>query len=70
MASITVGNLDPDLFELLHISAGRNGRSMEEEARFILTQAFNQNDCARGLGTRINNRFRTEGGVELDLPTR
>ena len=70
MSSITVGNLDPELFELLHISADRNGRSMEDEARFILMQAVQQNDCAGGLGTRISSRFRAEGGVELDLPAR
>ena len=70
MADIIISNLDSQLYELLHILAGRNGRSMEEEARFILTQALNQNDCASGLGTRVNSRFKAEGGVELDLPAR
>jgi plasmid stability protein len=70
MACITISNLDTKLFELLHISADRNGRSMEEEACFILMQALSPNVCTSGFGTRINNRFRVEGGVELDLPAR
>jgi plasmid stability protein len=68
MASITVSNLDSHLFEQLRIAANSNGHSVEEEARMILMRALYQND--RALGTRINTRFRVEGGVELDLPAR
>ncbi|EJM93599.1 MULTISPECIES: FitA-like ribbon-helix-helix domain-containing protein [unclassified Pseudomonas] len=65
MASITIGNLDSQLYEQLRIAAESNCRSVEEEALFILRKAL---DC--GLGTRINNRFRESGGIELNLPLR
>ncbi|MHC8375374.1 FitA-like ribbon-helix-helix domain-containing protein [Pseudomonas sp. MDT1-16] len=70
MASITLSNLDSRHFKQLRISTDCNGCSMEEEARMILVHALNQNDCAKGLGTRINQRFRADGGVELELPSR
>ena len=70
MASITIGNLDQQIYEQLQIAADSNCRSVEEEALFILKKAFDQDDRACGLGTRINNRFRENGGIELDLPLR
>lgn len=70
MASITISNLDSQLFALLRIAADGNGHSMEEEARLMLTQTLNQKDCVYGLGTRINNRFKSDDEVELSLPSR
>nr|WP_257230339.1 plasmid stabilization protein [Pseudomonas sp. SbOxS1] len=54
----------------MRVAADTNGRSMEEEARIILGHSLNQKDCVSGLGTRIHNRFKSEGGVELNLPAR
>jgi plasmid stability protein len=68
--SITISNLDSQLFELLSVAADVSGRSMEEEARMILGRSLNQKDCMYGLGTRIQNRFKSDGGVELHLPVR
>ncbi|MFU2330533.1 FitA-like ribbon-helix-helix domain-containing protein [Pseudomonas sp. NFX98] len=68
MTSITISNLDSRLYEQLRIVTSSNGHSMEEEARMILMRALHQGD--RALGTRINARFRVEGGVELKLPAR
>ncbi|MCP1441772.1 plasmid stability protein [Pseudomonas sp. GGS8] len=70
MASLTIGNLDPQIYEQLRNNARSNGRSLEEEARLILRRALDQMDGAHGLGTRINNRFKTSGGIVLDLPHR
>jgi plasmid stability protein len=70
MAIITIGNLDQQIYEQLRSKAHSNGSSMEEEARLILKSTFDQIEGAHGLGTRINNRFRTSGGIELDLPHR
>ena len=70
MASITISNIDSQLFELLRAAADVNGRSMEEEARMILGQSLNQKGCVSGLGTRIHSRFKSEGEVELNLPAR
>ncbi len=71
MASITVRNLDDGLKRRLRIKAAENGRSMEQEARNILSEAL-QGETAptKGLGTAINERFKRLGGVDLDLPPR
>jgi plasmid stability protein len=37
MASITIRNLDEGVKQKLRVQAARNGRSMEEEVRMILT---------------------------------
>ena len=39
MASITIHNLDDDVKTRLRVRAAGNGRSMEEEARLILSDA-------------------------------
>ena len=70
MACITIGNLDPQFYEQLRIAAESNCRSVEEEALFILRKVLDPNGRTCGLGTRINNRFRESGGIELDLPLR
>jgi plasmid stability protein len=70
MASITIGNIDQRIYEQLRSKAHSNGSSMEEEARLILKSAFDRIDDIHGLGTRINNRFRTSGRIELNLPHR
>ena len=71
MASITIHNLDQDVEERLQIRATGNGRSMEEEARYILREAVAPDPVpAKGLGTAIHERFKPFGGVELDLPPR
>lgn len=70
MASITIRNLDDQVKEQLRIAAAHNGHSMEEEARLILAKALASVDRAGGLGSRIRNRFKATGGVDLDLPAR
>jgi len=68
MASITIRNIDDELKASLRLQAARHGFSMEEEARRILRQALNRG--ARGLGSRIHQRFNEIGGVDLELPER
>jgi plasmid stability protein len=70
MASITIGNLDQQIYERLQTAVDGNCRTVEEEALFILKKALDQNDRVCDLGTRINDRFRENGGIELDLPFR
>ncbi|MDR9864064.1 MULTISPECIES: plasmid stabilization protein [Pseudomonas] len=70
MASSTISNLDHELFEKLRSAADTNGCSIEEQACVMLQKALEQNRSAGGLGTRIHERFRSVGGVELDLPSR
>lgn len=71
MASITIRNLSDDVKRRLRISAARNGRSMEEEARVILREAVDRERVPeQGLGTAVHELFKPYGGVELEPPTR
>lgn len=71
MASITVRNLDDEVKRKLRIRAAEHGCSMEAEAREILTQAVYESPRSRrGLGTRIHERFKAIGGIDLELPER
>jgi antitoxin FitA len=72
MASLTVRGLDQDTKTRLRVRAARHGRSMEAEARAILSEALATSDevSASGLGSRIHARFAALGGLELDLPAR
>ena len=72
MASLTVRGLDQDTKTRLRVRAARHGRSMEAEARAILSEAVATSDEAPsgGLGSRIHARFAALGGMELDLPAR
>jgi plasmid stability protein len=74
MASITIRNLDETTKQRLRLMAAHNGRSMEEQARQILTSALRQ---GRGrtkrketLAEAFRSIFEPLGGVELELPPR
>ena len=71
MASITIRNLEDDVKTQLRRRAANHGRSIEEEARLILTDAVSREAAPeRGLGTAIHEQFKPFAGVELDLPPR
>ncbi|WP_254616411.1 FitA-like ribbon-helix-helix domain-containing protein, partial [Pseudomonas koreensis] len=70
VASLTISNLDLQLYEELQLAADINNRSIEEHARVMLQKALEQNQSAAGLGTRIHRRFNNVGDVELDVPSR
>lgn len=72
MALLTIRNLDESVKSELRIQAARHGCSMEEEARRILRQALAKPTSETGLGSRLHQRFvaLTNGGAEMDLPTR
>ena len=69
MATITIRNLDDSVKAQLRVQAASHDRSMEEEARVILRDAFQDAGEERGLGTLIHKRFMVAGGVDLP-PTR
>ncbi len=50
--------------------AARNGHSMEEEARNLLTAALTKKSKRPNLAEAIRRRFAPLGGVELDIPPR
>ena len=68
MATLTIRNLNDDVKHRLRQLAARNGHSMEEEARRILSRAVIEEE--KGLGTFLMNKFAAIGGFELDLPDR
>ncbi len=71
MTSITIRQLPDDLKRRLRVRAANNGRSMESEAREILSSALATDVApAPGLGTQIRAIFADIGGTELDIPPR
>ena len=71
MASITIRNLDERTKSRLRIRAAYHRRSMEEEARNILHAALaEETSTPVNLAKSIRRRFKTFGGIELELPTR
>ena len=58
MTQLIVRNLDDDLKAQLERRARRHGRSTEEEVREILRIAVAADgEAAKGLGSRLANRF-------------
>lgn len=70
MAALSIRNLDESVKRRLQSRAARHGRSMEAEARAILTEAVREPADSAGLFTALLDRFATLGGVDLDLPGR
>lgn len=71
MASITIRNLDDAVKRGLRVRAAEHGRSMEEEARLILSAALAGSQTPRrNLADEIRARFAPLGGVDLDIPPR
>lgn len=68
MASITIGNLDDIIEQQLRIRAAEHGRSMEEEARDILSAAVGEGRATRNLAAAIRARITSVGPVDLELP--
>jgi len=66
MASMIVRRLDPIVKARLRMRAARHGRSMEAEARDILTAALANRPAGQGdLAASIRARFAPLGGVDL-----
>ncbi|HTC87280.1 MAG TPA: hypothetical protein VK686_03210 [Bryobacteraceae bacterium] len=71
MASITIRRLDDAVKARLRIRAARHGRSMEEEARQVLSAALAEEPKrALNLAESIRRRIKPLGGVDLELPVR
>ena len=65
MASLLIRDLEDDVKRKLRIRAARNGRSMEAEAREILTTTVAATAPETGLGARIRQIF-----ADVDPDTR
>ena len=71
MASITIRKLDDRIKAKLRVRAAQHGRSMEEEAREILTDSLQRKpQTGLDLYTAIRRHIEPLGGVELELPPR
>jgi antitoxin FitA len=72
MTTLTIRNIEPLVKDRLRVCAALNHRSMEEEVRSILRQLMLKPapSLGLGLGSRLQARFASLGGVELDLPIR
>jgi antitoxin FitA len=69
MATLTIRNVDAGVKERLRVRAARRGRSMEAEARSILSEAVAQDrdHPEPNLAEAIRQRF-APLGVDLELP--
>lgn len=70
MAALNIRNLDETVKRRIQLRAAHHGRSMEAEARAILTEAVREPADSAGLFTALLDRFGTLGGVDLELPGR
>lgn len=70
MTSLTIRRLDPAVKECLRLRAARHGRSMEEEARQILSQTCRPEGKPRNAFEALRRPFAGLGGVDLELPKR
>lgn len=70
MATLMIRDLDEDVKSRLRVQAAEHGRSMEAEARALLTSALAGRRPASGLGSYIRDQFAEIGGAELPIPRR
>jgi plasmid stability protein len=70
MATLTIRKVDAAVKERLRLRAARHGRSMEAEARTILSEAVaaDRDQPEPNLAEAIRRRFAPLGGVDLELP--
>jgi plasmid stability protein len=68
MATLTIRNVDAAVKERLRVRAARHGRSMEAEARTILSEAVaaEREETEPNLAEAIRRRFAPLGGVDLE----
>jgi plasmid stability protein len=70
MAALSIRSLDESVKQRLQSRAARHGRSMEAEARAILTEAVQEPADSAGLFTALLDRFGELGGIDLELSDR
>lgn len=70
MAALSIRDLDESVKRRLQSRAASHGRSMEAEARAILTEAVSDSASSAGLFTALLDRFGALGGIDLDVPDR
>jgi plasmid stability protein len=70
-SALTIRNLQAHVKQRLRVRAAQHGRSMEEEARVILSDAVSsEEEPVQNLAEAVRALFQPLGGVKLDLPQR
>jgi plasmid stability protein len=69
MASLTIRNLDNELKTQLRLRAASHGRSMEAEARIILSETLKP-EREQNLALAIHRRFEEISDDSLPVPPR
>jgi plasmid stability protein len=71
MARIVISDLDKGTIDRLRARAARNDRSLQEEARAILTSVLSLEPATgQDVANAIRALFRPLGGVDLEIPAR
>jgi antitoxin FitA len=70
MASMLIRKIDERTKARLRVRAAEHGRSMEEEARAILSAAVRAKGAEKNLGKAIRSYFAPFGGFDIELPPR
>jgi plasmid stability protein len=70
MVDLKIRNLDASVHRRLAERAARSGRSVEEEARRILTAAVAVNAAPTDLVALFRETFNPRHGIDLALPER
>lgn len=68
--SLLIRELDEDVKAALRVQAAQHGRSMEAEARAIITAGVRRDEPRFGLGTRLHQKAAEIGFPALVLPPR
>jgi len=67
MGNLLIRNLDDRVKSKIRVRAARHGRSMEEEARRLLTTAVQRSPANEGgFGTAVRRRFASLGSMKLE----
>ena len=70
MAALSIRNLDEAVQQRLKVRAAQHGRSMEAEARTILSQTLTAPASEVNLAAAIHRRFESFGVESLPIPPR
>jgi antitoxin FitA len=71
MATLTIRRLDDAVKARLRVRAAQHGRSMEEEARLVLSAALSEEPKPPlNLVESIRRLVAPFGGIELEIPPR
>jgi plasmid stability protein len=69
MGSMTIRNLDDRVKDKIRLRAAKNGHSMSEEVRRLLSAAVDVPSAEEvGLGTAVRRRFAALGPFKLVIP--